>query len=82
LVLAIECDGATYHSAYTARERDRLRQQHLESLRCRLHRIWSTDWFIDPDSEIARVERTYREALKNVETLRRTTTISDPTVRH
>ena len=44
-VLAIECDGATYHSRYTARDRDRLRQQQLENLGWRFHRIWSTDWF-------------------------------------
>ena len=43
-VLAIECDGATNHSGGTARERDRLRQQHLEALGWRFHRIWSTDW--------------------------------------
>lgn len=42
-VLAIECDGATYHSSYTARDRDRLRQQQLENLGWRFHRIWSTD---------------------------------------
>jgi very-short-patch-repair endonuclease len=44
-VLAIECDGATYHSALWARERDRLRQEILENLGWRFHRIWSTDWF-------------------------------------
>ena len=44
-VLAIECDGATYHSSYTARDRDRLRQQQLENLGWTFHRIWSTDWF-------------------------------------
>ena len=44
-MLAIECDGATYHSALWARERDRLRQQVLENLGWRFHRIWSTDWF-------------------------------------
>ena len=32
-MLAIECDGATYHSALWARERDRLRQQVLENSR-------------------------------------------------
>ena len=47
-VLAIECDGATYHSAPTARDRDRLRQQHLEALGWHFHRIWSTDWFMRP----------------------------------
>jgi len=54
LVLAIECDGATYHSAYSARDRDRLRQQHLEALGWRFHRIWSTDWFTRRDDEIER----------------------------
>lgn len=53
-VLAIECDGATYHSAPTARDRDRLRQQVLMSLGWRFHRIWSTDWFNRRDEEIQR----------------------------
>jgi very-short-patch-repair endonuclease len=62
-VLAIECDGATYHSTPTARMRDRLRQEILEGLGWRFCRIWSTDWFNDRESEIARVERAYRDAL-------------------
>jgi very-short-patch-repair endonuclease len=44
-LLGIECDGATYHSAATARDRDRLRQGVLEGLGWRIHRIWSTDWW-------------------------------------
>lgn len=44
-ILAIECDGAMYHSSISARDRDRLRQQVLESHGWRIHRIWSTDWF-------------------------------------
>jgi very-short-patch-repair endonuclease len=44
-LLGIECDGATYHRAATARDRDRLRQTMLEKLGWKLHRIWSTDWF-------------------------------------
>jgi hypothetical protein len=44
-ILAVECDGATYHSARWARERDRLRQEILENLGWSFHRIWSTDWF-------------------------------------
>jgi hypothetical protein len=43
-MLAVECDGATYHSAVWARERDRLRQEVLEGLGWRFYRIWSTDW--------------------------------------
>ena len=42
MVLAIEADGASYHSGHTARERDRLRQQVLEDKGWRFHRIWST----------------------------------------
>ena len=52
--LAVECDGASYHSQPTARERDRLRQELLESRGWKFHRIWSTDWFRDPDLEVSR----------------------------
>ncbi len=55
LLLAIEADGASYHSGHTARERDRLRQMALEDRGWRFHRIWSTDWFRDPDSELEKV---------------------------
>lgn len=41
----IECDGATYHSSRSARDRDRLRQSILESRGWMIYRIWSTDWF-------------------------------------
>jgi very-short-patch-repair endonuclease len=44
-MLAVECDGATYHRGLWARERDRLRQEILEMMGWRFHRIWSTDWF-------------------------------------
>lgn len=44
-ILGIECDGASYHSSLSARDRDRLRQQVLEDKGWKLHRIWSTDWF-------------------------------------
>ena len=54
-VLGIECDGATYHNSATARDRDRLRQEVLESLGWRIVRIWSTDWVRDPISQINRV---------------------------
>ena len=51
MVLAIEADGASYHSAPTARDRDRLRQQVLENLGWWFHRIWSTEWFRDPEGQ-------------------------------
>jgi len=46
--LGIECDGKTYHSSRAARDRDRLREQVLKERGWKLHRIWSTDWFVNP----------------------------------
>lgn len=53
----IECDGATYHSGFSVRDRDRIRQEILESLgwRGRIYRIWSTDWFYNPRRESDRL---------------------------
>jgi very-short-patch-repair endonuclease len=63
LVLAIECDGAAYHSSSSARDRDRLRQDHLERLGWRFHRIWSTDWFRDKAKEIDAAKAAYDAAV-------------------
>lgn len=63
-VLAIECDGATYHSSATARDRDRLRQQMLEKLGWTFYRIWSTDWFFRREEEIERAWNAYQAALQ------------------
>jgi very-short-patch-repair endonuclease len=61
-VLGIECDGAMYHSARSARDRDRLRQQVLENVGWRLHRIWSTDWFRNPAAETERAVQAIEQA--------------------
>lgn len=53
-LLGIECDGAMYHAARSARDRDRLRRQALEAVGWRLHRIWSPDWLRDPAAETER----------------------------
>jgi len=66
-VLAIECDGATYHSSATARDRDRLRQQMLENLGWTFHRIWSTDWFFRRSEEIERAWNAYQMAIRNAD---------------
>ncbi len=55
-LLGIECDGATYHSAKTARDRDRLRQQILEGLGWRIHRVWSRDWIMNPRREVQNIQ--------------------------
>jgi len=62
-VLAIECDGATYHSSATARDRDRLRQEHLQRLGWWFHHIWSTDWFYCREEEINRAVAAYQDAI-------------------
>ena len=64
MVLAIEADGASYHSTPTARDRDRLRQQVLESLGWRFHRIWSTDWFRDPEGQANLAFEAWRKAVE------------------
>ncbi|HEU5232236.1 MAG TPA: DUF4011 domain-containing protein [Terriglobales bacterium] len=58
----IECDGATYHSARSVRERDRLRQEILERYKWKLYRIWSTDWFRNPNLQTKQLLR-YLEQL-------------------
>jgi very-short-patch-repair endonuclease len=68
-VLAVECDGATYHSSYTARDRDKIRQEQLERLGWVFHRIWSSDWFRHRDREVDRLIDAYNVALaKHTET--------------
>ncbi|HYI14606.1 MAG TPA: DUF3320 domain-containing protein, partial [Thermomicrobiales bacterium] len=67
-LLGIECDGASYHSARSARDRDRLRQQVLEGLGWRIHRIWSPDWFRSPDRELKRVVAAIEDAAARGET--------------
>lgn len=64
-VLGIECDGAAYHSARTARERDRLRQDVLEQMGWKIYRIWSTDWIKDPVTEGEKLIEAVEDALKN-----------------
>lgn len=70
-VCGIECDGASYHSSETARDRDRLRQQVLEGRGWDIHRVWSTDWFKDRSGQIERlmnlVEQSRHNAKKEYE---------------
>jgi transcription elongation GreA/GreB family factor len=63
-ILGVECDGAPYHSGKSVRDRDRLRENVLTGLGWQIHRIWSTDWYQDPESEIDRL-------IKRIESLRK-----------
>ncbi len=56
-ILAVECDGKAYHSSYSARANDRLRQEVLEGKGWNFFRIWSTDWNRDPISELDQLDK-------------------------
>lgn len=60
----VECDGATYHSAATARDRDKVRQAILEGLGWKLVRLWSTDWWIDKAGATERLHAALNKLLE------------------
>jgi very-short-patch-repair endonuclease len=63
MILAVESDGASYRDSGSVRDRDRLRKEHLERLGWRFHRLWSTNWFHDPDREVAKLREAYEQAV-------------------
>jgi very-short-patch-repair endonuclease len=67
MVLAIEADGASYWQSGSVRDRDRLRGEHLQRLGWQYHRLWSTNWFRNPDDEVARVQEAYERAVSAAE---------------
>ncbi|MFT6078323.1 MAG: very-short-patch-repair endonuclease [Planctomycetota bacterium] len=82
-LIGLECDGATYHSAATARDRDRLRASVLRSLGWQLSRIWSTDYWHDPGRELDRIEgeiELARTALREVDAARIESSVAPPDV--
>ncbi len=77
-LLAVECDGARYHSSSWARERDRLRQIVLEGKGWVFHRIWSTDWFYNQKEEEKKLLEAIDRAMSSRQTEQPST--SAPTV--
>lgn len=63
-ILGIECDGTNYHSAKSVSDRDRIRQEILQSKGWRIHRIWSIDWFKNREVEINRLREAIDDALR------------------
>lgn len=57
----IECDGAAFHSSWTARSRDIWRQKILEAKGWNIYRIWSTDWFNDQKREQEKILKHLKE---------------------
>ena len=56
-LIGVECDGASFHSSTSARNRDRIRESVLQGLGWKLHRIWSTDWFKNAPREIEKLRQ-------------------------
>ena len=54
-ILGIECDGRLYHSSKFARERDYHRQKYLESRGWKIYRIWSPNWWKNPNLEVQKI---------------------------
>ena len=63
MVLALELDGDRYHRLPSVRDRDRLRQAHLERMGWRFHRVWASAWFHDPEGQVDLIEQSWREAV-------------------
>ena len=61
-LIGIECDGATYHSSRSARDRDKIRQSILEDRGWIIHRIWSTDWFQRPEEQLKHAQEAIEAA--------------------
>ncbi|MDR3104230.1 MAG: DUF3320 domain-containing protein [Yokenella regensburgei] len=63
-LVGIECDGATYHSAATARDRDKVRTSALQGLGWKLLRLWSTEWWIDKAGALEKLDTAINQLLE------------------
>lgn len=60
----VECDGATYHRAATARDRDKLREAVLRGLGWEILRVWSTEWWLDAAGALEKLDRGLEDLLE------------------
>ncbi len=77
-IAGIECDGLSYASARTARDRDRLRGTVLKNMGWNMYRVWSAEWYKNPEVEgkklldfIAQASRDCEEKIRKQEDERR-----------
>jgi hypothetical protein len=54
-IIGVDCDGASYRSARSARDRDRIRRSVLTDHGWVMERVWSVDWFQRPGEELDRL---------------------------
>lgn len=76
----IECDGATYHSSATARDRDKVREQVLRGLGWTILRVWSTDWWFNAEEAITRLHQALDETLAESRAMAARSTESDTSI--
>jgi len=69
MVLALEIDGDRYHRLRSARDRDRLRQTHLERIGWSFHRVWASEWFSAAAAQADRIEQRWRQVLRSSDAL-------------
>jgi very-short-patch-repair endonuclease len=60
-LLGVECDGASFHSNWSARHRDVWRENILRSRGWRIHRVWSPSWWYHRADEIAKLQTVLAE---------------------
>jgi very-short-patch-repair endonuclease len=65
--LAVECDGAMYHSAKAARDRDRLREKVLRGLGWQVHRIWGVSWVREREGQKERLRLAIEAAVADAD---------------
>ncbi|MCD8020647.1 MAG: AAA domain-containing protein, partial [Clostridiales bacterium] len=54
-IAGVECDGENYSSARTARDRDFLRKDIMETMGWHLYHVWSLAWYKNPENEKRRL---------------------------
>ena len=67
-ILGIECDGATFHSSKSVKERDVMRQKFLFEFPkgwVHIERIWSRNWWKNPNREIDKIDAVINKLSKN-----------------
>lgn len=59
--LGIICDGRNYHCAKTVRDREIIQNSVLRLLGWKICRIWTMDWWENPDGVIAEIQETLKK---------------------
>ena len=62
---AVECDGESYATALTARDRDELRASVLHSLGWNVVHVWAADWALDRARAEARLVSELEDAMRS-----------------